>query len=77
MNKVRRKRLEGLIAKLEEVKEELAVFQEEEEEYRDNIPENLQGSQRYEKAEEACDALGNAASSLEEAIEHITESISE
>jgi len=77
MNKVRRKQLDDLITKLEEFKEELEVLQEEEKEYRDNIPENLQNSTRYEKADEACDALGNAVSSLEEAVEYITESVGE
>ena len=37
----------------------------EEEEYRDNIPENLQGSSRYEKADCACDSLDCAISGLE------------
>lgn len=92
MNKARRKDLRSVIkaikdakARLEEVKaEQLEVIKdgalndlkEEEEEYRDNIPENLQGSERYVKAEEACDALEEAVSSFEEAIESLENAIS-
>ena len=71
MNKPRRKQLEDIITKLDELKEALEVLQKEEEEYRDNIPENLQGSERYEKAEAACDNLYEAASSLDEALDYI------
>ena len=42
-----------------------------EEEYRDNIPENLQSSERYEQAEAACDAMQEALDQIEEAISNI------
>ena len=48
-------------------------LQGEEEEYRDNIPENLQGSERYEKAEEACDTLSEAVDGLENIITSLGE----
>ncbi|WP_434510049.1 hypothetical protein [Desulfitobacterium sp. AusDCA] len=35
------------------------------------MPENLQGFERYEKADEACSNLYDAVSNLEEAIENI------
>ena len=50
MNKVRRKNLQAIIDQLEELKGSLEALQAEEEEYRDNIPENMQESERYEKA---------------------------
>ena len=50
-------------------------LQAEEEEYRDNIPENMQESERYEKADEACDNLSSAVDSLEEAISSIEAAI--
>lgn len=50
MNKIRRKNLQSIIDQLEELKGSLEDLQSEEEEYRDNIPENMQGSERYEKA---------------------------
>jgi hypothetical protein len=56
---------------LEELKAGLEYLMEEEEEYRDNIPENLQGSERYEKADEACSNLEDAISDLEDVISSI------
>lgn len=73
MNKERRKNIQGIADQLEELKGNLELLQEEEEEYRDNIPENLQGSVRYEKAEEACDALSDAVSNLEDVITSLGE----
>ena len=75
MNKVRRLGLEKIIEALESIKEELSVLAKEEEEYRDNIPENLQTSERYEKAEAACDSLSDADASIDEAIDFIMEAI--
>ena len=74
MNKVRRKNLQAIIDRLEELKGSLEDLQAEEEEYRDNIPENMQESERYEKADEACanlsvDNLEEVISSIEAAIE--------
>ena len=73
MNKERRKKIQGIADQLEELKGNLELIQEEEEEYRDNIPENLQGSERYEKAEEACDALSEAVDSLDDIIASLGE----
>ena len=53
MNNPRRKKLQAIIDQLEELKSSLEELQEEEEECRDNMPENLQGSERYERADEA------------------------
>ena len=75
MNKLRRANLEKVMKSIEDVRWELECLKEEEEEYRDNIPENLKGSERYERADEACDSLDSAYSSLEEAIEYIDEAI--
>lgn len=48
-------------------------IESEEEEYRDNMPENFQNSERYEKADAAVDALESAVSSLEEVASSIEE----
>jgi hypothetical protein len=74
MNKIRRKNLQAIIDQLEELKGSLEDLQTEEE-YRDNIPENMQESERYEKADEACDNLSSAVDSLEEAISSIEAAI--
>lgn len=71
MNKQRRKTLQELYDIIVEAKDNLEMVMGEEEEYRDNMPENLQGSERYEKASEACDNLDEAVSGLESVLECI------
>lgn len=71
MNKARRKALDEVISKIEEAKELLENLQAEEEEYRDNMPENLQGSERYEAADTAVDNMSSAVDALDEAISSI------
>lgn len=73
MNRIRRKALNDIKDQIEMLRCTLEQLAEEEEEYRDNMPENLQGSERYEKADEACDSLSSALDSLDEAVEHIDE----
>lgn len=50
MNKVRRKELQELYDIISEAKDRLEMLHDEEEEYKDNMPENLQSSERYEKS---------------------------
>lgn len=71
MNKIRRKELDVVLAKLHEAKDELESIINDEEEYRDNMPENLQGSERYELANNACSEMQNALDSLDEAVSSI------
>lgn len=71
MNKARRKALDEVISKIEEAKELLENLQAEEEEYRDNMPENLQCSERYEAADAAVDNMSSAVDALDEAISSI------
>lgn len=71
MNKARRKALDEVISKIEEAKELLENLQAEEEEYRDNMPESLQGSERYEAADAAVDNMSSAVDALDEAISSI------
>ena len=75
MNKIRRKNLQSIIDQLEELKGSLEDLQAEEEEYRDNIPGSMQVSERYEKADEACDNLSDAVDNLEEVISSIEAAI--
>lgn len=72
MNKVRRKELQELYDIISEAKDRLEMLHDEED-YKDNMPENLQISERYERAEAAVDALDSAVSSLEEALDYIEE----
>ena len=49
---------------------------EQEEDSLDNMPENLQGSERYEKIEAAVDLLNDASECIDSAIEKINEASS-
>ena len=75
INKNRRKELQHIIDGLDILKSNLEDIQTEEEEYRDNIPENMQSSEKYEIAEAACDAMSEAIDNLEEAIGNIESAI--
>lgn len=65
MNKFRRKALQDIYDKITELQEELEAIKDEEDESRENMPENLQGSERYEQSE-------TASSDMEEAIEYLS-----
>lgn len=74
MNKNRRKALDEVVKKIEELQSglsellgDLDSIREEEEEYRDNIPENMQDSEKYWKADAAVDALMAAYDALDAA----------
>lgn len=75
MNNPRRQALNKIIDRIDALMCDLESLKDEEEEYRDNIPENLQGSERYETADEAVDNLESAYDSLEEVISYIEEAI--
>lgn len=78
MNKARRKELSEVIRGLNMVKDkddlysiinELDSIKDDEQDYYDNIPENLQYSQRAEDSEQAIDNLEEALSLLNEAYD--------
>lgn len=71
MNKVRRQQLRKWLEDMENIKSELETICSDEEDYFDNMPENLQGSQRGMDAEEAIDQMNEAVSSIEDAISAI------
>lgn len=84
MNKPRLKKiykvareLEELVVEMESKTEELQDLLYEEEDYHDNMPENLQYSYQGERSEEAVDVMTDAVSNLEKITETITKSISE
>lgn len=76
MNKIRRNRISEVIQKIESLTEELELIKEEEDQYRDDMPENLQNGQKFEESEEysnsmdeAIDYLGSAVFALQEIID--------
>lgn len=75
MNKFRRQALDKIAIKISELMIELEALRDEEQECFDNMPENLQHSERGEMAEEAISNLDEALDSLEEAFDSIGEAI--
>lgn len=75
MNKNRRKQLEDICKKLEELNDKLDGILSDEQDYFDNMPENLQGSMRGSDSEEAIDLMEEAIGSIEAAIDTINEII--
>ena len=65
MNKLRRKTLQKIFDQLSDLREEIEAVKEEEDGSRENMPENLQGSERYERSE-------TASSNMDEAMEYIS-----
>ena len=74
MNKDRRKQIDAIIKRLEselaplidEIKQDIENVRDDEQEYYDNMPENLQDGEKGERAQSAIDALENAISDVED-----------
>ena len=82
MNNQRRKTISSLLAKVDEIKTTLELIREdldnvwdEEQEALDCIPENLQGSERHEKTEEAVGNLEDAVYGLDDIIGNLEDII--
>jgi len=75
MNNQRRKRLEKISARIDEIKEEISLLLDEEQEAYDNMPESLQDGEKGEKAQAAIDALDSVDGALDDAIDYINEAI--
>ncbi len=73
MNAQGRKEIAKYIASLNEIKDKLDSMRDDEEEKYDNMPEGLQDSGRGEQMQEAIDALENACTGLDEAIDSLKE----
>ena len=71
MNKVRRTSLRKLVIKLHEINDELESICSDEEEYFENIPENLKCSERANESEEAISLLQDTSLLIEEVINNI------
>lgn len=68
MNNQRRKAIKDAITRLESITDNLRTLLEEEQEYYDNMPENLQGSDRGIDSESAQECMESALESLEDAV---------
>lgn len=75
MNAQRRKTLNDQIGKLEEIKATIETEKDAEQETFDNMPENLQGSNKGVQCEEAISLLEEVISGIDDAISNIENSI--
>ena len=75
MNKARRKELERAIEMMTEARDIIEDCKVEEEEYLENMPENLQYSEKYDIAEAAVDAMSRAVEFVEDAISNAEEAL--
>lgn len=71
MNNKRRKQIDKAIDMLTTASNFIESIRSDEEEYMDNMPENLKGSSRYSDAEDACNCLEDAISDIESAIDNL------
>lgn len=75
MNAQRRKWINSVWDKLDELKSEIESIMEEEQEAYDNLPESIQDGERGEKMQEAIDNLSNSMDSIDEAISYLESAI--
>lgn len=73
MNKLRRKEIDKIINSLRELSSSIEFIKDEEQDYMDNMPENLMESERYYVAEEAVESLDSAYDLLDDAIDCLEE----
>lgn len=73
MNRERRAKIKAQINRINEIASSLQDIMDEEQDYFDNMPENLQGSIRGDAAEEAISTLDDAVSALEDVTSSLEE----
>ena len=75
MNNTRRKSIQKIYDRLEELMQDIEALQEEEQDAFDNMPESLQDSERGQTMTEAIDNLESAASCAQEALDYLEEAM--
>ena len=75
MNKQRRKVIRELIEQATALSQQIEEVLNEEQDYYDYMPENLQGSERGQNAEEAISCLEEAQCSIEDCISNLESAI--
>ena len=73
MNNTRRKSIQKIINGITALKEDLETLLDEEQEYLDNMPDNLQESERAEVAPDAIDNMETAIDNLDECVDTLGE----
>ena len=75
MNAQRRKSIQEVIDQLTDLQSTVEMLRAEEQEVYDNLPENLQGSERGEAMSEAAENLYSAYDSIDEVLEYLNTAI--
>lgn len=73
MNKQRKQKIRDVRKEIENCKDNLQKILDEEQDYFDNMPENLQGSMRGSDSEDAIDTMENCIEDLENIINELME----
>lgn len=71
MNKQRREKIRELRNEIQWCKDKLQIILDEEQDYFDNMPENLQGSMRGSDSEDAIDTMTECIDELDEVIKEL------
>lgn len=66
MNADRRKKIDLLISTVEQLKADIEILRDEEQEYHDNMPESFQSGAKGDSAQTAIDALEEACNACDE-----------
>lgn len=74
MNNNRRKQIQEAVQELEHIKSVFENIRDEEQEYFDNMPENMQGGDKGQSSESAISSLDDVINSIEESITSAEES---
>ena len=77
MNNKRRSEIKAIALQLEELRDKVEDLQREEQDAFDAMPESLQGGDRGDTSQAAADMLGEAYSSIDEAINQLGEAAGE
>jgi archaellum component FlaC len=75
MNKSTRKELGIMIDQLQDIQDKLEVIADEEQDKADNMPENMQMSEKHDTYEEISNNLHDASASIEDIKDLIQEAI--
>lgn len=73
MNKARRAAIEALRQRLDDIIGEVETLKDEEQEYFDNMPENMQQADKGQAAETAVEALTDACETINSAVDQLGE----
>lgn len=74
MNNQRRKAIDELKTKLDEIRMDIETVMNEEQEYYDNMPESFKYGEKGEKAEAAISSMEDAINSIDDTLEGLESS---